>query len=143
MNVYGSLGLPFWPALGNHDYLGDPGAEVGWSVPPGTPTTWNMPSRYYARDVGPARLIAMDTNGLGPAQKRWLKATLAAPFGAFAPAGTAPAPAAPPLPEALPPAASGAAVLIGVAISDGIIFRAAICAGKSGILSGRLAMPNL
>lgn len=79
VDVYGALGLPFWPALGNHDYLGSPGAQVGWTVPAGTPSTWNMPDRYYARDVGPARIIAVDTNGLVAKQKKWLKAALAAP----------------------------------------------------------------
>lgn len=93
VDVYGALGLPFWPALGNHDYLGNPGAEVGWTVPEGTPSTWNMPGRYYARDVGPARIIAIDTNGLVATQKKWLKAALAAPGGA--PAGAEPVPAPP------------------------------------------------
>lgn len=79
VNVYGALGLPFWAALGNHDYLGDPGAQVGWTVPEGTPSTWNMPSRYYARDVGLARIVALDTNRLTADQRRWLRATLAAP----------------------------------------------------------------
>jgi tartrate-resistant acid phosphatase type 5 len=67
-NVYNesSLQVPWYPALGNHDYRGNPEAEVEYSA---ISKTWNMPARYYtfvkmvdARIS--ARFIVLDTPGL-------------------------------------------------------------------------------
>lgn len=85
-DIYGSLDLPFWVALGNHDYLGDPDAQVGWKTPAETASTWNMPARHYSWALGPIRLIAIDSNQLGGAQKRWFRSALQAPAPAPAPA---------------------------------------------------------
>ncbi len=78
VDVYGRLGLPFHAALGNHDYLGDPGAEVGWQVPPGTPSTWDMPSRTYTWTLGPITFIVLDTSRPTEDQKAWYKRQLGA-----------------------------------------------------------------
>ena len=40
-----SLQIPWYPALGNHDYFGNPDAEVGYS---NLSTRWKMPVRYYS-----------------------------------------------------------------------------------------------
>ena len=40
------LGLPFYPVLGNHDYRGDPGAQVRYSE---LNPRWRLPARYYTR----------------------------------------------------------------------------------------------
>jgi acid phosphatase len=78
---------PFWgsmefrPTLGNHDYRGDPDAQVAFSA---RDPRWRMPARHYAFDLelpsgGAARFLALDTNfgGLTPgeteAQLAWLE----------------------------------------------------------------------
>jgi tartrate-resistant acid phosphatase type 5 len=92
-NVYSdsSLMVPWYPALGNHDYYGDPQAELDYSkVNP----HWEMPARYYtftqAVDSNTAvRFIVLDTPNLvheidgvtdtnydAIAQYRWLRETL-------------------------------------------------------------------
>ena len=46
-----SLQIPWYPALGNHDYQGEnarPDAQVAYSGPTGR---WRMPARFYARKV--------------------------------------------------------------------------------------------
>lgn len=67
-NVYNdnALLVPWYPALGNHDYLGNPDAEVAYSS---SSKYWSMPARYYsfvkridARTS--ARFIVLDTKGL-------------------------------------------------------------------------------
>jgi tartrate-resistant acid phosphatase type 5 len=86
-----SLMVPWYPALGNHDYNGDPQAEVDYSsINP----DWDMPSRYYtfvqAVDSNTSvRFIVLDTPALideidqltnanysSIAQYSWLKKTL-------------------------------------------------------------------
>lgn len=67
-NIYNdsALHVPWYPALGNHDYYGNPDAEIEYS---GVDKDWNMPARYYtfkqqidARSY--ARFIVIDTQGL-------------------------------------------------------------------------------
>ncbi len=91
-----SLGVTWYPALGNHDYHQNPDAEVAYGAR--TPR-WHMPSRYYSftRDVAPgvrAEFLVMDSNPFNlkdgeeeasqlkgadtVAQRRWLDSTLAA-----------------------------------------------------------------
>lgn len=67
-NVYkdSSLQVPWYPALGNHDYYGSPDAEVAYSA---MSSTWKMPARYYTftRQIDTrtsARFIVLDTQGL-------------------------------------------------------------------------------
>jgi acid phosphatase len=82
---HAALDVPFYALLGNHDYGGEPGAQVGWSGDP----RWRMPARYYAFEEesgGTSALFVMlDTMGLlvaGPdaraQQLAWLRETLAA-----------------------------------------------------------------
>jgi len=67
-NVYSdsSLLIPWYPALGNHDYLGNPEAQVQYSS---INSIWNMPDRYYTfvKKINPSnsvRFIVLDTPGL-------------------------------------------------------------------------------
>lgn len=67
-NVYAdsALQVPWYPALGNHDYYGNPDAEIAYS---GVNKHWNMSARYYTftRQVDRrtyARFIILDTQGL-------------------------------------------------------------------------------
>ena len=67
-NVYSdvSLKIPWYPALGNHDYIGDPDAQVGYTA---INEYWNMPARYYTftKSIQPdnkVRFVVLDTYGL-------------------------------------------------------------------------------
>lgn len=44
-DVYGSLGLPFYASLGNHDNKGDIQAQVDYSQ---IDSSWHMPAEYYS-----------------------------------------------------------------------------------------------
>ncbi|PXY42822.1 acid phosphatase [Flavobacterium cheongpyeongense] len=93
-----SLHWNWYPVLGNHDYAGNPDAQVAYSK---ISRRWNMPARYYSKtfningDPNQQVLIAfIDTNPLIPefykndvygknvisqdttAQKKWLVKTL-------------------------------------------------------------------
>jgi acid phosphatase len=56
---FAKLGLKFYATLGNHDYAGNPGAQVDASM---QIETWRMPDRYYTFAAGPVRFIALDTD---------------------------------------------------------------------------------
>lgn len=82
---HASLDVPFYPLLGNHDYVGDPSVQIGWDGDP----RWRMPSEYHAfeRTVGQTvvQFILLDTMGLvypelelRARQLEWLRATLSA-----------------------------------------------------------------
>lgn len=96
-NIYNtaSLRLPWYLALGNHDYGDNPQAQVDYSsLEPG----WNMPSRYYAveksyrpsahqpqHEAFSVQMIVLDTQALlkGSTEEKeqqcsWLKQQLAA-----------------------------------------------------------------
>ncbi|NDP21201.1 MAG: hypothetical protein GZ091_08990 [Paludibacter sp.] len=67
-NIYNdsALHIPWYPALGNHDYYGNPNAEIEYSE---VNKYWNMPARYYTftRQISTksqARFIVIDTQGL-------------------------------------------------------------------------------
>ena len=67
-NVYNdsALHVPWYPALGNHDYYGSPDAEIAYSA---LSKYWRLPSRFYTftRKIDSktdARFIVMDTQGL-------------------------------------------------------------------------------
>ncbi len=52
-NMYpaGQFDLPFWAVLGNHDYMGNPDAQVaytGRTLKDGSTTRWNMPGRHWS-----------------------------------------------------------------------------------------------
>jgi acid phosphatase len=95
-NVYNdsSLQVPWYPVLGNHDYLGNPYAEVAYSQ---ENARWNMPARYYTfvqpvDSFSSVRFIMLDTpdlisayrdlpDGQSPdsiAQYRWFKSIISA-----------------------------------------------------------------
>jgi len=85
---YAPLGIPFYAALGNHDYAGNEQAEVDYTA---KSRSWRMPHRYYDFTAGPAHFFALDTDegnaggflGLfrppwSAAQRDWLDRRLAA-----------------------------------------------------------------
>jgi len=67
-NVYtdSSLLIPWYPALGNHDYLGNPDAQVEYTL---ESKYWRMPARYYSfvkqvNSTASVRFIVLDTQDL-------------------------------------------------------------------------------
>jgi tartrate-resistant acid phosphatase type 5 len=72
-DLYGPLGVPFYGALGNHDWghPDSPAAEIMYS---GKTPTWRMPSSYYTFTAGPVQFFALDTQSVALAQKQrdWL-----------------------------------------------------------------------
>jgi tartrate-resistant acid phosphatase type 5 len=91
-----ALSIPWYPALGNHDYHQDPDAEIAYGT---RHPRWHMPARYYSftHEIVPgvtAEFLVMDSNPFNPkdgedddapmkgadtvAQRRWLDSTLAA-----------------------------------------------------------------
>ena len=81
-----TLDLPFYVALGNHDYKGNAQAQVDYSS---RGTRWHMPSRYYhfSQDLGTHTIETwvLDTDPIHRGdsldqtepQRRWLAETLA------------------------------------------------------------------
>ncbi len=64
------LPVPFWAVLGNHDYRGDPDAQVGYTgfhLPDGSATRWHMPGRSWVTVLHSSdstlsvRLVGIDT----------------------------------------------------------------------------------
>ena len=51
------LGIPIHPVLGNHDYCGDPDAEIGAPLP-----NWRFPARQYVFGTAVADFAMLDTN---------------------------------------------------------------------------------
>lgn len=83
-DLYGiPLGIPFYAALGNHDYGhppvvcpgadSSPDAEVAYTQ---RSATWRMPSRYYSFEAGPALFLVTDTEGWSSEQLAWIRSTL-------------------------------------------------------------------
>ena len=80
-----SLKIPWFVALGNHDYIGDVNGEIAYSK---KNALWHMPSRFYSFTVQYSisqtiRFIVLDTYSLvnnsgfdSIEQYRWLKHTL-------------------------------------------------------------------
>ncbi len=82
--LYTPLGIPFYATLGNHDYGLPPiacpagGASAQAEVDrTSRSTSWRMPARYYTFTAGPARFIAIDTQGWSTEQLDWIRRTLA------------------------------------------------------------------
>lgn len=61
-----AIGVPIYPVLGNHDYCGDPEAQIGTPIP-----NWHFPSREYSVETPVAVFQFIDTTpyagGLKPA----------------------------------------------------------------------------
>jgi hypothetical protein len=74
-DLYGSMGIPFYATLGNHDwyYPDSPAAEILYHS-----STWHMPSPYYTFTAGPVQFFAIDTENISKAQVTWLTNALSA-----------------------------------------------------------------
>jgi tartrate-resistant acid phosphatase type 5 len=57
---------PWYPALGNHDYDGDPDVQVEFK----RDWRWQMESRYYTKLIGNVQIIVLDTVQLCPKHSR-------------------------------------------------------------------------
>lgn len=79
-----SLQIPFYAVLGNHDYRGNPEAQVQYT---GASKRWKMPARYYTftqpiDDSTEVQFLALDTNPIAAGdpqateQIAWLKSEL-------------------------------------------------------------------
>lgn len=69
-------GMPFYATLGNHDYLGNPMAQIEYSRQRRGSARWRMPHFFYSEDFGAAegralvRLVVLDSNQpIGSQQK--------------------------------------------------------------------------
>lgn len=72
---YGGLGLPFYMALGNHDYYGNPDASVNWTWR--SPSKrWILPARYYTYFRHGVRFLVLDTNQPNEAQASFFRQVL-------------------------------------------------------------------
>jgi acid phosphatase len=71
---YANIDLPFYAALGNHDYRGNIGAELAYSA---RSYRWHMPSPYYRVSVGDVDIFVLDTNAYDGVQAHWLRRNLA------------------------------------------------------------------
>ncbi len=69
--LYGPLGIKFYPVYGNHDY-GDPdspAAELAYSA---KSPSWVFPAPYYTFTAGAAQFFALDTIRLTDTEIAWL-----------------------------------------------------------------------
>ncbi len=68
-NLYGPLGITFYPSLGNHEWYSDDGAaaEIAYRTP-----TWRFPAPYYSFTAGPVQFFAVDTTDISEAEVIWL-----------------------------------------------------------------------
>lgn len=83
--LYTPLGIPFYASLGNHDYGHPPAMCPGMGASPRAEIertehsrSWRMPAHYYTFAAGPARFVAIDTEGWNDGQLAWVEKTLAA-----------------------------------------------------------------
>lgn len=65
---YGHLGFTFYPAYGNHDYLGNREAQLAYKS-----DAWQMPGRFYKLSTPNADLFAIDTEMFDHAQRGLLE----------------------------------------------------------------------
>jgi acid phosphatase len=75
---YAPLNIPFYVALGNHDYQigGNAQAQVNYTQ---KSQIWNMPAKYYQFKIKETEFFVMDTNKIlnDKNQQTWLAASLA------------------------------------------------------------------
>ncbi len=69
LKPYSAINLPFYPALGNHDYLGSVRAQLRFEDPTGR---WLPDGRRYTFSVGDADFFVIDTQRRPRSQRRWL-----------------------------------------------------------------------
>ncbi len=74
--LYGSMGIKFYAALGNHDWASadSPAAEILYSQ---KSPNWRMPAPYYTFTAGAVQFFAFDTVECNEAELQWLDAELA------------------------------------------------------------------
>ncbi len=72
---YGSMGITFYPVLGNHDYEGE-GAALAQIVYSEQSQSWSLPSPNYSVHTGLIDFFAVDTNTLTQPQLDWLGVAL-------------------------------------------------------------------
>lgn len=58
---YANLDFPFYISVGNHDWGGDPSAQVAYTA---LSDKWVMPDEYYTHVEGDSTFFALDTNSL-------------------------------------------------------------------------------
>jgi len=71
-DLYGPLGIRFYPVLGNHDWKtpDSPAAEIIYSH---QSPSWVMPALYYTFLAGPVQFFAIDTEAVSAAELLWLR----------------------------------------------------------------------
>jgi tartrate-resistant acid phosphatase type 5 len=69
--LYGPLGIKFYPTFGNHDYgqPDSPAAEILYSD---KSPDWRFPAPYYTFTAGPAQFFAVDNINLTETELLWL-----------------------------------------------------------------------
>jgi len=69
--LYGPLGIKFYPTFGNHDYgqPDSPAAEILYSD---KSPDWRFPAPYYTFTAGPVQFFAVDNINLTEAELLWL-----------------------------------------------------------------------
>jgi tartrate-resistant acid phosphatase type 5 len=72
-DLYGPLGITFYPCLGNHEWYSEDGAaaEIAYRSP-----TWRFPSPYYTFTGGPVQFFAVDTTDISEEQVMWLDSAI-------------------------------------------------------------------
>jgi hypothetical protein len=73
-NLYGPLGITFYPTMGNHEWYADNGAvaEIEYRS-----ATWHFPAPYYTYTAGPVQFFAVDTTEISEAEVLWLDKAIA------------------------------------------------------------------
>lgn len=74
-DLYGMLGIPFYPTLGNHDYYGEVQAQLDYVSPS---RSWVFPARQYVLNSELVDLMAIDTMDPRTEQYDWLRQKLKA-----------------------------------------------------------------
>ncbi len=79
-DLYGPMGITFYPCFGNHDWGGEyPMLEIGYST---EISHWNLPAPYYTYTAGPVQFFVFngEYEGAWPSvpaiQLRWLQQQL-------------------------------------------------------------------
>lgn len=70
---YAALGIPFFAALGNHDYKGSVDSQIEYST---ISQLWKMPKRFYSFSHGDIDFFVLDTNKFNKSQRTWLEDSL-------------------------------------------------------------------
>ena len=74
-NIYGGLGITFYPALGNHD-VHMPNGALSLFQRSNLSDSWDMPGANYSVRAGPAEFFVLDTHLALSSQLDWLETRL-------------------------------------------------------------------